>query len=1083
MVQNGSARPTLLYIAIMLSGLTLLGVVLVAGTGVAHAADGKAKWTVMIYVSADNDLEGYALLDLEEMEHVGSTDSVNIVVLIDRSQERYEDRISQRVGFDLLRYYGDWSGAKIFYITRGEGLGIQSRVLAEPGEIDMGDPSVLVGFIEGTVKRFPAEHYALIIWDHGSGLAYTAVDHTDRDVLTVREIGAALKSLAAKGIHLDLIGFDACLMASIETVYEVSGYADVLVASEETEPGDGWPYTDVLGYIVENPDADAAEWAKRIVDAYIASYQGSPDEPYVTLSAVDLRVLRGKLVEPFRQLSQAIQGDPGAARQARENAMSYGDSGEGPTNIDLVGFLDSLARSGISGASGLRDLVSSAIIVSKAGAKKAGSHGLSIYYPARLNMDAYNKVTGFGEETGWSKALAVAVNIAPQVSENPIAAGQVEVEGYGEVQSQTGMPGIIASLGRINMDSEPGEEFVAVLLTVSEELPATSIVVVDYRSGGLVKTADTVLDKAPDQYVFQFPMMGIDYDVDGDGAAEVIVLEDGMPGDQTQEYAKLLLVDFTGDGAPRLLRSAIARNFMPQDIAVGDVDGDGRPEALLAGLKYDVDDQGQLVDFYGRIYVISLPDLNPENKIDLKTNDYQKIVVPSGIAAGDVDGDGVDEIALSLAALMLDEYGNVVNHTGSLLLAKYTDQGLSPIAGAKYTAQDIVVGDVDADGKPDIVAGSGDSCSFRLYHVAGEGLEAYMDVDLGLGCDAVTLSILDIDGDGVNETIAIGNWYDEEGMPMDMVIRVYSLAGRPSLELTVQGVLSANMSRMPLAIDFNGDGKRELAYVRQVHGGLEITVHQITNYVNPYGRLKGRVIDANGAPVAGATVEVYVAREGGPRIHVATTGSDGSFHIDRLPAATYQVDVIRDGSLVAETVAEVRANEETTLTIQVKPAGQATTTTTTTTTTSISPTTTTPETTTTTTTTSTQTPAPPPTTTTTSQAQSPTTTTATTTHTQAPPTTTSQQGTTSTPATTTTTPTTQPPTTSQVNQGGNQPSPPKPIGASNTTSTGETGPGQGSPLLPLIGGAVAVAAAVIAVLFWRRRSGPDIALPPPPPSP
>ncbi|MCD6488404.1 MAG: hypothetical protein J7K21_04185 [Desulfurococcales archaeon] len=105
------------------------------------------------------------------------------------------------------------------------------------GEVNTGDPDTLKSFIEFVVGNYPAEHYMLIIWDHGGGPGGAAWDYSsDDDYLTLKEIREAVEEA---GVHLDIIGFDACLMATIDAAYEFRNVADYLVASEETEPGHG----------------------------------------------------------------------------------------------------------------------------------------------------------------------------------------------------------------------------------------------------------------------------------------------------------------------------------------------------------------------------------------------------------------------------------------------------------------------------------------------------------------------------------------------------------------------------------------------------------------------------------------------------------------------------------------------------------------------------------------------------------------------------------------------------------------------------------------------------------------------------
>jgi len=208
------------------------------------------KWTIMVYLDGDNNLESAAIDDINEMESIGSTNDVSIVVQFDRSPY-----------FDTSN--GDWTDARRFYIMRDpEGSGnwnITSPLLEILGEVNMADPYILVDFINWTIQNFPADNYALILWNHGSGWYYsqnlnlstlnenttkTSVfplgviwDDTSNDHLDLEELEFALNSIkSATGKNINLLGFDACLMQMVEVAYQFVPYSEVMVGSEEIEP-------------------------------------------------------------------------------------------------------------------------------------------------------------------------------------------------------------------------------------------------------------------------------------------------------------------------------------------------------------------------------------------------------------------------------------------------------------------------------------------------------------------------------------------------------------------------------------------------------------------------------------------------------------------------------------------------------------------------------------------------------------------------------------------------------------------------------------------------------------------------------
>ena len=182
------------------------------------------NWTFMVYLDGDCDLEPFAIADLNEMEEIGSTDDVNIVALVDRwdgtgADADYPDDTSN----------GDWTEARIYYIEKdNDTSNITSTMLSSEGELNMGDPDTLVDFAENVYDNYPAQHYALIFWDHGMGWPGVCPDDSaGHDALELTELDAALDEITTYyGKNLDLIGFDACLMAMLEVDHEIADYGD-----------------------------------------------------------------------------------------------------------------------------------------------------------------------------------------------------------------------------------------------------------------------------------------------------------------------------------------------------------------------------------------------------------------------------------------------------------------------------------------------------------------------------------------------------------------------------------------------------------------------------------------------------------------------------------------------------------------------------------------------------------------------------------------------------------------------------------------------------------------------------------------
>ena len=292
----------------------------------------KAKWTFMVYLAGDNNLSAAGEKDLDEMRGVGSTDDVHVVAEFDRIGESHE--------------------TERYHIQRD---GLEERV-ESVGETDSGDPQVLLDFIEWAAREYPAERYALVLWNHGGGWEPAEIDRIARSVRAV-EYGKAESTersssglgraffrttwsriLSLSSVHeraiasddgsghsldtielgnvlaqtadmlaqpLDLLGMDACLMSNLEVAYQARPYVRYVVASEENEPNDGWPYGRVLGELVQHPDAETAKLATHIVSAYVDSYVERNYSGPVTQAALDLSQV-DVLSEALDALAEAL---------------------------------------------------------------------------------------------------------------------------------------------------------------------------------------------------------------------------------------------------------------------------------------------------------------------------------------------------------------------------------------------------------------------------------------------------------------------------------------------------------------------------------------------------------------------------------------------------------------------------------------------------------------------------------------------------------------------------------------------------------------------------------------------------------
>lgn len=280
-------------------------------TYISDSAREKRKWTMMIFINADNDLEGAGIGDINEMEQVGSTDQVNIVVQIDRHKDVIKDTGSQV--YDVSN--GNWSGARRYYVEKdNDPNSISSQVKGKLGETDAGTPASVLDFVNWSVTNYPAEHYYLIVWNHGGGLDGISWDEESGSHISAEDLLTTVASAAKiAGKRIDIVNFDACLMALMEIGWQLRGNADIMVASEEVEPGYGLPYTDILSYMVANPGVDPETLAKHVVKVYTKSYvlggsQAERRAQSVNYSAIKLDRL-DRVNDALNELADALMNN------------------------------------------------------------------------------------------------------------------------------------------------------------------------------------------------------------------------------------------------------------------------------------------------------------------------------------------------------------------------------------------------------------------------------------------------------------------------------------------------------------------------------------------------------------------------------------------------------------------------------------------------------------------------------------------------------------------------------------------------------------------------------------------------------
>lgn len=364
----------------------------------ASTTTAEREWLFLVFINGVNDLGilGYANSDINEMEAVGSTDRVAVVAEfgilgVDNTADR---------NLQFQR------GSKTIYVTRdNNATDITSPVIASSNEADMGSEASLVRFVQRALRRYPAKKVALVLWNHGSGTLGISHDDVTNNEMSVDKLGAALayieKEMKQK---VDLFATDACLMQMAAVAYQFSGHTGVIVGSEETVPGNGYPYAPILSSLTAKPSMDAEELGSIIVDAYGNSYAND-----ATLSALNSEMVQ-QLPNALSSWLGAVMSDETSFKAAAGFALvnsvsrfSYRDSKDLVDYIDKVsaapGVPDYVKQEGRN----LREFITRGMVIRNAAKPRSSkaytkAAGLAIYMPMlRYNSAAYEKLSFPGQ--------------------------------------------------------------------------------------------------------------------------------------------------------------------------------------------------------------------------------------------------------------------------------------------------------------------------------------------------------------------------------------------------------------------------------------------------------------------------------------------------------------------------------------------------------------------------------------------------------------------------------------------------------------------------------------------------------------
>ena len=364
----------------------------------------------MNYIAADCNLTTYQLRNVDNQELVGSDANTHLVAYVDAGPNQH--------------FITGKSGAQSYYLNKDTQKDkLNSEVIEDFGNhVDMSNPATLTKFIVDGMKKFPSDHVAVILNDHGGGFTGAMADDHDGGFMSTPDLKKAFADAEKiTGKKVDIIGFDACLMAETEVAYELKDSANILLASEESEGGPGWIYNEMLGKSMgesigmlqsaldKKINVSPEEFAKIVVKGNENHQNDIP-----TFSATDLTKM-DKLTAATADFAKAIinSDEDAAIKSAIGKADHYGGYYRPYKDLHDLHHVADLVEKGVQGpelkkaAQEVKKAFNEAIIANESSYKYSGSKGLSVYAPTTSSGGlgyGYDKLQ-FAKDTQWDEAM------------------------------------------------------------------------------------------------------------------------------------------------------------------------------------------------------------------------------------------------------------------------------------------------------------------------------------------------------------------------------------------------------------------------------------------------------------------------------------------------------------------------------------------------------------------------------------------------------------------------------------------------------------------------------------------------------
>lgn len=480
----------------------------------AIAGDGEDIITIMVYMCG-TDLESrnsMATADLVEMTKADISDQINLLVYTGGCNNWQNKVISSQKN-------------QIYQIKEGGLICLKE----DAGTASMTDPNTLADFISWSKEKYPADRYDLIFWDHGggsiSGFGYDEKNSRSGS-MDLAEINQALTK---GGVKFDFIGFDACLMATMENALMLSEHGDYMIASEETEPGIGWYYTDWLSVLSEDTSMPTIEIGQNIIDDFVNTCIKKGVGQKATLSIVDLAELETTAPKALTAFSRSAgelleNNEYQVVSNARSNTKEFGQS----SKIDQVDLIHLAENMGTEEGYELAEVLRSAVKYNLTSKSMTNSNGISIFFPYQ-KLSSVDKAVATYEEIGMDEEYARCIQTFASLE----VAGQAASGG-------TSSP--LSTLTGSGSTSSVGSELLTELLTTLLSGDYSDITGLDSSNMNFL-SGRSAEELAKSVTANQFDTKYLAWTKGGDGVSRMI-----MPDEQWELIQNLELNIFYDDG-------------------------------------------------------------------------------------------------------------------------------------------------------------------------------------------------------------------------------------------------------------------------------------------------------------------------------------------------------------------------------------------------------------------------------------------------------------------------------------------------------------------------------------------------------